>query len=699
MKKLFGIYCTDGEARDGSSFTVSALDDMIWMGADGGRPLGISHDYHRFIGWNLITGLYISHEMSYVVGSSYLPDSKEEFDWLCEKRKNFWLNFVNEQLSNYKVPFADELRRFNLFINEANWHYKGLALYGYDGITNKAFPDLASFEDDGLIRLEDLFSMFEYKGQGVFASKKSDLAIILHSYFRRSFSIFNNYNFGFIDKLLEVYKSGNNSVKVKIDPDWIGFAPSYRPCHEYEYWFGPKYSDDIESIQEGVAKYQNEPENKLFNNVEFTEFVWQKKDDGDRYQFEMEEVVDTDAPTLSSGTFACRYLHAFYDFESKEFHHFDGAIRAYDLDGIAERLGIPMNQAGHNATYTKIFRMDGEIGIDLWKGLITQYLCSNHAVYDYFNIPRPFPSVQKAEKIKSVKDYIPYVMKAGDGVRLCISYGPKVGLKENWCFANFDEIELEDGKHDAIEFPTIEVMKVLKKNGCQISLPDDKLIIIVEDYNNNIPTVFHGDGKDVEHRINMTLNAIRCLMDQHVENHDDEIYSLSLSWNLDERNAIISFMGHVNDLSEWLSSFNILPCDRARLKGWIEQQNIFIHQHGKDSDSPISDKHIMSDGVLFLKRRPILKDVSICNIKIDTKIGCTATLELKDDDKELDSMLQNGDLQMTLTMLVKSAIDKNSGGNYIDSTLSAVFKETEYLVNPKILGWVWTDNAKPIYLD
>lgn len=699
MQKLFGIYCTDGEARDGSHLSVSALDDMIWMGSNGGRPLGISHDYHRFIGWNLITGLYISHEMSYVVGNSYLPNSKEEYDNLYKKRDNFWYNFINEQLSNYKIPFADELRNHKLFNNDGRWYFNGLALYGYKGITYKAFPNLTSLEDDGLIKLDVLLSLFEYKGQGVFASRNCDLAIILHPYFRRSFSICNNYNFGFVDKLFEVYESGNKSVKVKIDPDWIGFAPSYITSFEYEYWFGPKYSDDIESIQQGVVKYQNEPENKLFNNIEFTEFVWQKKDDGDRYQFEMEEVTDTDAPTLASGTFACRYLHAFYDIASKAFNHFDGAIRAYDLDGIVERLDLPMNQAGHNATYMKIFRMDGVIEINLWKGLITQYLCSNQAVYDYFNIPRPFTSVQKEKKEKSVKDYIPYVMKAGDGVRLCISYRSKVDLKDNWCFANFDEIELEDGKHNAIEFPTIEVMKVLKKNGCQISLPDDKLIIIVEDYNNNIPTVFHGDGEGIEHRINMTLNAIRCLMDQHAKNHDDEIYSLSLSWNLDERNVILSFMGHVNDLSEWLSSFSTLPSDRARLKGWIEQQNNFIHKHGKDSHSPISDKYIMSDGVLSLERRLIQKDVSIRKIITDIKIGYKATIELEDDDKELKSLLQNGDLQIAPTMLVKSAIDKNSGENYINSTLSAVFKETEYLVNPKILGWVWTDNAKPIYLD
>ena len=42
MLRLQGIYCTDGVARDKSRFAVSALEDMIWMCSDGGRPTDIS---------------------------------------------------------------------------------------------------------------------------------------------------------------------------------------------------------------------------------------------------------------------------------------------------------------------------------------------------------------------------------------------------------------------------------------------------------------------------------------------------------------------------------------------------------------------------------------------------------------------------------------------------------------------------------
>ena len=264
-------------------------------------------------------------------------------------------------------------------------------------------------DGDGLIRLEHLLDAFNYCGQGVFKSKHNQLSVVLHSFFRRSYSIYNNYNFGFLDKLFEVYNNGNHSVKVRLDTNLIGFAPSWRQSHEYEFWYGPKYNDDIESIPEGLTRYESDEIDKVYTNIKSTEFIWQKKDDGKQYQFEMEEVTDVEAPTLEKDTYGCRYLHALYDFDHKEFNHFDGAIRCYDLEKMIERIDTPMNQMGHQAEYTKIFRIDGHISLDLWKSLITQYLCSNHSVYDYFGIPRPFPKPQKEEpKGKKLKDYVPY---------------------------------------------------------------------------------------------------------------------------------------------------------------------------------------------------------------------------------------------------------------------------------------------------
>ena len=697
MTNLFGVYCTDEVARDNSHIAISALDDMIWMGSDGGRPLGISHDWHRFIGWNMITGLYMSHERSYVVGNSYIPDSQEEYETLRHRRDTFWRSMMQDSFEKSKKKFQKVLKKADLLSNIGKWHFNGLALYGYENILFKAFPQLRENYADGMILLEKLMKDFKYLGQGVLASKYNDLAILLHPYFRRSFSIFNNFNFGFINKLFEVYESGNHSVQVALDTSFIGFAPSFVQCHEYEYWFGPQYNDDIGSIREGVCKYQNNPQDKVYNNVDFTEFVWQKKENGTYYQFEMEEVVDRVAPTLGDDTYACRYLHAFYDFNKNEFNHFDGAIRTYDYDRIVDRLDKPINQAGHNADYTKIFRMDGRISIDLWKGLITQYLCSNRSVYEYFGEPFPFLETPKATKEKNIHNYVPYILNEGDGIRLCVAYGNEYTSQKDWSYQCFDVIDLEDGKHNVIELPTVEVTKILKRTGVDINVPKDKEMLIVEDYCNNIPLIFHKTGKDLNVRLRKTLDGLRLLIGQHVKNKDKDVYSFALAWNLDGRSITLSFMGHVADLNDWLNSFEEIPVDRKRLKMWLETQNKYIHTHGKDSRHPINDTHIQSDGILFFQRRSIQKDVIINNIVGNTNEGFTANIEVKDNTSPIISLLEKGELQIAMSMRVLAATEIETGMDYLSSSNSAIFGECHYCVEPKMLGFFWASEVRPIH--
>jgi hypothetical protein len=71
---------------------------------------------------------------------------------------------------------------------------------------------------------------------------------------RRSLSRFNNFNTGFIDKLLQS-DSDVSPVRVRIEDSYIGYTPSYIDNVEFEFWFGPSYSDDIMSIPEGLTTY------------------------------------------------------------------------------------------------------------------------------------------------------------------------------------------------------------------------------------------------------------------------------------------------------------------------------------------------------------------------------------------------------------------------------------------------------------
>lgn len=696
MQRLQGIYCTDGIARNNTCLSISALDDMIWMGSDGGRPTNMSHDIHRFIGWSVINGLYMSHELSYVVGNTYIPESKDEKEELQERRLAFFYKYMGEAIQKYKKAFIEELNKHKLYCvdGKGRWLYNGIVLYGYVEILYNAFPELKEhIDDDGLILLEHLLEVFNYCGQGVFKSKHNQLSVVLHSFFRRSYSIYNNYNFGFLDKLFEVYNNGNHSVKVRLDTNLIGYAPSWRQSHEYEFWYGPKYNDDIESIPEGLTRYESDEIDKVYTNIKSTEFIWQKKDDGKQYQFEMEEVTDAEAPTLGKNTYGCRYLHALYDFAHKEFNHFDGAIRCYDLENMIKRIDTPMNQMGHQAEYTKIFRIDGHISLDLWKSLITQYLCSNHSVYDYFGTPRPFSKRQKEKpRGHTLQDYVPYQIDKGDGIRLFISYHNTEGFETNRCFCKYDLIELKDGTYNAIDFSTLEVAKALWKVGAEIEIPIDVKVVLVEDNYHTIPQIFHSNI-DCQEDLNKTLEGIRLLVNQHVKNGDDEIYSFSIGWNLEDHSVSISFMGHVFDIYCWLNSFENIPVNHEELKSWLEKQNYYIHKNGKDSPSPLEANHIQNDGILYFQHRHVLKDINMSDLKIDPEVGITAKIQT--EDKVLIKLLNEGKIFFAPLFVVSDTKEETTGESYFRSPYSSIFRETRCVLDSvQLISYVWTTKHK-----
>lgn len=690
MKQLFGIYCSDGIAKDNTRFTISALEDMVWQGSEG-RPLGISHDFHRFIGWNVITGLYMSHEQSYVVGNSFLPEDEQDMKKLQTLRDGFYFNMLNKMFDKYKDEFLSVLSERGLTDIRAQIMYVGLCIYGYEGILYKAFPEIKSLCDsDYLIKLDDLIINFKYLGQGIFAHEGSKLAILLHPYFRRSFSRYNNYNFGFLDSLWNVYQNGNKSIKVLLDPDFIGYAPSYTQCFEHEYWYGPVYNDEIDTIPEGLCHLENEDDLKFYNNIKSTEFIWQKKDNRRKYQFEMEEIVDVTSPILSNDTYGCRYLHALYDFEKSEFEHFDGAVRSYEHSQMVERMYTPMDKMGHHTKYQKIFRMDGHIPLHQWKGLITQYLCSNPLVYDYFKIPRPF-STKELKNNDFIEDnwndYIPFTINLGDGVRLMASYtNDVVNNFDARSFINLDKTMLYNSeKNDIAEFATIEVVKAIKKVGAEIKLPENIVYYLSDDFYHYIPCIHHA-SVNLSDNIYKTIQGIKLLVGQHVKNRDKDRYSFSVSWNSEGKRACISFMGHVNDLHEWLKTFESIPTNRKDLKLWLDAQNNFIHNHGNNSISQINNSLIRSDGVLFFKRHDITEYVIITSINLDSEHGYKGEISI-DNNNFLKENLMAGRLIVVPRFIVYDAFDEKCKKSYLNTLYSQVFNETTYKLDRKIMGF------------
>ena len=58
MKKMIGVFLSDGLSRDGVQFTIPELEDVIWQRSFSGNPTNIFHDIHRTVGWSFTKGLF-----------------------------------------------------------------------------------------------------------------------------------------------------------------------------------------------------------------------------------------------------------------------------------------------------------------------------------------------------------------------------------------------------------------------------------------------------------------------------------------------------------------------------------------------------------------------------------------------------------------------------------------------------------------
>lgn len=697
MKKQLAIFNSDGISRDGMQFSIGALEDGIWLTSLYGVPSNYSHDIHRPVGWSYAKGLFFEPEKVLTIGYFLIAENTDDLTNVNDARKRFFNHMLYKNIEPYAEAFKTAMDTL-YDEHEKGWFYNSLVLYTYKNIAAKAFPKLAEHlknDKDSLINLDFLLTEFVYLGQGVFKKNDSDLCVVAHPYFRKSLSIFNNFHWIFLDELVALHGQPGIKLKLKLDVDFIGYAPSYIPSHEFEYWWGPKYNDDITSIADGLTQYKSDEFERAYYQIDRTEFVWKHEDN--LYTLELEEVRDEPAPTLGD-IYGCRYVHSIWDTNKNGFDHFDGAIRSYDMELMLERVEMKMTEMGRRSEYTKLFRIDGNLPLENWKSLVTNYLQGNPQIYEYFGLPKPDVQqlLQPDPEPTALEKYIPYSINKRDGIRLYVSYHAKEEEKQgDRYFSSYDELELEDGKHKVIEHFTVDVVKAFDRVGVRIDLPVDYELVLHEDYYHNIPCIFHA-GSNLQEALNDTVKGVKFLLKKLIETNNYHVVSFSLAWNWEDRKVNLAFMGHVEDVSKWLSSFAQIPLKRNDFKNWLDQQTKYIKANGLLKHCPVLSSVIASDGMLFLNRRLVHYDavMSFPDHGDFSKVSLT----IDDNNKLLESALNNKEIYPTPALLVKKMTCSRSSTDYSLSPYSYYLdNDTDQLMDDvQIIAFYWTDKPRPI---
>ena len=686
MKNLTGVYLTNGISKTKVRFSIGALEDALWIGFDRCVPSNIAHDIHRPLGVTRISALYLSHDSAYLLGNTSLPETTEETKLVMAARTNYLNEIIIERVLKYSQDFNQEVSNLGLLKKEGRLMSNGVVMYGYDNIVLDAFPYLKDVIDsDGLIYLNDLLLTFDYRGDGVFASKKNNLSLLVHPYLRRSLSRYNCFNKGFLKEFFDS-NSERTPVRIRIDLDYVGYTPSFAETQEFDYWYGPDYTDDISKIKEGVTTFETNRIEYLFNQIKKTEFVWQDKD-GKR-QFEMEEVTDEESPTLPEGTYGCRYLHSLYDPTSCEFDHFDGAIRSYDLDAICKRLDNPITAMGHAAQYTKVFRIDGPLPINKWKSLITHYLMGNEDVYRYFGEPVPYVK-QKKQNVNPISKYVSFVPKKGDGVRLLYSYHVKGNDETERCYRDFDTCRLREGMVVTADLMAVDLTKCIRRVGGKIDYPGCRFISYRDNFH-DLPEIYHGDSEPAR-AIEITLQGIRMLLKGLAEKGIEDSMSFCLSWNIEDRKVKISMMGAVPDMLAWIGAFGGIPTDRDGLKDWLETQAQYFKKNGEDTPSPVNAPYIHGNGIFYHRRRLVQKDAELKGLYYNENKELCANIDFEDNQKELLELMDAGIIKPAPYIMVDKLLC-NGNEDYLTREEIASLNEIEYDTTIHFMSLVWASS-------
>ncbi|RED44150.1 hypothetical protein [Seonamhaeicola aphaedonensis] len=693
MHKSLTILNTDRINKYGHLIALSAMEDMVWMKATEGVPMHVGHDMHRPIGAMIPFGLYFEPKLVRSLGLSLIPENDEETKQILNFKNYSTIKNIKDEVEKNDEKLYNEVKEH--IISDFKYIETGtLSIFNTD-IVKRLFKELESFQDkDGLIKLKDLNKNFTYKFQGVFLHNSLPLCIYAHNFFRRSLSRHNNFHFIFLDELMSFQNNDDITIKLALDWDLIGYSPTFLQSMEYEYWFGPKYNDDISKIQRGLTKHSCSEFEREYYGISTTEFFW--KDNENLKEFELEELRENDAPTMDD-FFGCRYMHSIYDTTKSTFVHFDGAIRGYNSDLYFERIDQNMTDFGRRSEYKKLFRIDGKLELSNWKSLITNYMQDNPLIYEYFDIKKPESELNKKQEPKTlIQQLVPHSMNRDDGIKLLVSYHKKNEEFKDFShsISIYDIVNINGVDKDVIEDEVIEIKKALNRLGKDLHIEADTLFGNFKDEYWNIPCIFHSATNPIQD-IKITLEALRTIFKRMVEKGFDTIISFTIAWNLEEKEVRVSSLGHVENLFNWISYFQSIPIDRDHFKIWLDEQRTYLNSTFEGSiDKPLIQDICQFDGILYLKRKFVEPEFNLEPFSDENTLSCR--FSIPDNDEEKYKEIVNGNIRPVMSYIVKKAKCGISNQDYHQSPYSKILDDDAYMIVEKIDGLTFYWSDKPI---
>lgn len=273
-------------------------------------------------------------------------------------------------------------------------------------LNEKIIPDKENLV--GVNLLESEFQKRPFASGYYYADK---YMVMAHPYFRRGYHECNNFAPRFMDVFWN-YNQTDIQKYIAIDPDRVRINVDNTLYMELDTWYGAKFQRTIKDIDDGIVKLRPPLDltpfeiEFLFGDVYALDMKWSSKNGIKTFQAEEFKSERCRISINGREFFPSKYLHAEFDMNKNRFKHFDGAIHFYTSDEYYQRRDSDFNYNNKNnaklkTSSTKLFKVNGAIGIADWMELTSQYLTKNPLVFEYFegSLPKHLQEIiQKKRK-------------------------------------------------------------------------------------------------------------------------------------------------------------------------------------------------------------------------------------------------------------------------------------------------------------
>lgn len=299
----------------------------------------------------------------------------------------------------------------------------------------------------------------------------------------------------------------------------------------------------------------------------------------------------------------CRYVHSMLNPSTGLPTHLDGAIRLYNEENILERIDKKndISKCGKNSKYIKLWRIDNDFSVSLWKELISSFYRENSLIGQYFGgIDEKYEQIKKeSAQRNSIVDrsnkFIPVDLNKGDGLRIFFRYSPKIDISDSYDvrIINKDEFICNEEKRVKIlEADSITFFKLLIRKGIKLRMPFTTMIEF-GDTVTNFPTICCGTLETIY----TVLEAIYDLCNAWNKNGDNRLLSVGIMLNEHDEAVQLSFAGHVSDYVSTLK--DSLEERKDTFNDLVERLYTENNNFGNAGDRPNKFTLIYGDVVCF----------------------------------------------------------------------------------------------------